>query len=47
VKRARFVFTCDSVSEIGFTLGPAAGRSSWEDPWLCVPASRWVCPGRT
>jgi hypothetical protein len=30
-------------------VGPAAGRSRLgsRDPWLCVPASRWVCPGRT
>ena len=31
-------------------VGPATGRSpfAWAgDPWLCVPASRRVCPGRT
>ncbi len=25
---------------------PATGRSRCRDPWLCVPASRRVCPGR-
>ena len=28
-------------------VGPAAGRPRWNrGPWLCVPASRRVCPGR-
>jgi hypothetical protein len=46
VKRTRLVFTSDSVRR-SFTLEPATGRSSrWKDPWLCVPASRRVCPGR-
>ncbi len=46
VKRTRLVFTSDSVRR-SFTLEPATGRSSrWKDPWLCVPTSRRVCPGR-
>ena len=47
VKRARFAFTMDSfVSQLNVHRRSAAGRSSEEDPWLCVPASRRVCPGR-
>ena len=29
-----------------FVGAPAAGQSPGGDPWLCVPTSRWVCPGR-
>jgi hypothetical protein len=49
VKRARFAFTCSLPSnrKVDGTLGSAAGRSPIGDPWLCVPASRRVCPGRS
>ena len=47
VKRARLPFTCDSFESVEIVVPSAAGRSSvTEDPWLCVPASRRVCPGR-
>ncbi len=45
---ARQVRLHDTTS-IGCVSGrwlPATGRSSREDPWLCVPVSRRVCPGR-
>ena len=48
VKRARFAFTGLLLLEEGPTpAGSAAGRSRVGDPWLCVPASRRVCPGRS
>jgi hypothetical protein len=46
VKCARFAFTLAPLSGT-CTWTPASGRSSEEDPWLCVPASRRVCPGQS
>jgi hypothetical protein len=37
VKRARFDFTCDSVSEDSCALDPAAGRSSGKIPGFASP----------
>ena len=47
MKRARFAFICCSFPRLGgWPLEPAAGRPPEGGPWLCVPASRRVCPGQ-
>ena len=47
LKRASFVFTIDPfIRRVAHRLGRRPG-SLWRDPWLCVPASRRVCPGRS
>jgi hypothetical protein len=46
MKRARIAFM---TSSIALPLSRQPGRlppGFAEDPWLCVPASRRVCPGR-
>jgi len=51
VKRARFAFTIVTSSRAASSgrqpgcLGVALPKP--QDPWLCVPASRRVCPGRS
>ena len=45
VKRARFAFTTPPHNVVSVDRSLAAGRSTG-DPWLCVPTSRWVCPGQ-
>jgi hypothetical protein len=46
VKRARFAFTAPTLWLCTCRSSTAAGRSPGGDPWLCVPVSRRVCPGR-
>jgi hypothetical protein len=46
VRRTRLPFTSDSFRVCRSRRLLATGRSPEGDPWLCVPASRRVCPGQ-
>ena len=46
VKRARFAFTVPTPLSLATSRPRQPGGLPVEDPWLCVPASRRVCPGR-
>jgi len=50
VSRVSFSFTLghlDRFRRIGTGNRAASLLIEWRGPWLCVPVSRRVCPGRT